>query len=60
VSEGQGPEPAVVLVERWESKATLEPQIRSESYRRSLGAIELAGGPPEVRVDVVSASEGKE
>jgi quinol monooxygenase YgiN len=56
----QGQEPAVVLVERWESKATLEAHIRSEIYRRILGAIELAGGPPEVSFEVVSASEGME
>jgi quinol monooxygenase YgiN len=60
IYEEQGLEPAVVLVERWESKATLEAHIRSESYRRILGAIELAGGPPEVSFDVVSASEGME
>jgi quinol monooxygenase YgiN len=54
----QGQEPAVVLVERWESRAALETHIRSEAYRRILGAIELAGGPPEVNFDVVSASEG--
>jgi quinol monooxygenase YgiN len=54
----QGQEPAVVLVERWESRAALEAHIRSEAYRRILGAIELAGGPPEVNFDVVSATEG--
>ena len=56
----QGQEPAVVLVERWESKATLEAHIRSEVYRRILSAIELAGGPPEMTFDVVSSSEGME
>jgi len=60
IYEEQGQDPAVVLVERWESKATLEAHIRSEAYRRILGAIELAGGPPEVSFDVVSASEGME
>lgn len=60
IYEEQGPEPAVVLVERWESKAALESHIRSESYRRVLGAIELSGGPPEVSFDVVSYSEGME
>lgn len=56
----QGQEPAVVLIERWESKATLEAHIRSDVYRRILGAIELAGGPPEMSFEVVSASEGME
>jgi quinol monooxygenase YgiN len=60
IYEDQGQEPAVVLLERWESKATLESHIRSEAYRRILGAIELASGPPEMTFDVVSASEGME
>ncbi len=60
IYDEQGQDPAVVLVERWESKATLEAHIRSDLYRRILGAIELAGGPPEVRFDLVSASEGME
>lgn len=55
-----GQDPAVVLVERWASKAALESHIRSNSYRRVLCAIELAGGPPEVSFDVVSATEGME
>jgi quinol monooxygenase YgiN len=55
-----GYDPAVVLVERWASKAALESHIRSKSYRRVLCAIELAGGPPEVSFDVVSATEGME
>jgi quinol monooxygenase YgiN len=58
IYEEQGPEPAVVLVERWESQAALEAHLRSETYRRILGAIELSGGPPEVCFDYVSSSEG--
>jgi quinol monooxygenase YgiN len=58
IYEEQGPEQAVVLVERWESQAALEAHLRSETYRRILGAIELSGGPPEVRFDYVSASAG--
>lgn len=60
IYEDQGEEPAVILVERWESKAALESHIRSESYRSVLGAVELAGGPPEISFEVVSASEGME
>ena len=60
VYEEQGPEQAVVLVEMWDSQAALETHIRSEAYRRVLGAIELSGGPPEVRFDHVSATEGME
>jgi len=51
---------AVVLVERWESAFALEAHIRSEAYRRILGAIELCGHPPEVYFDHVSVTEGIE
>jgi quinol monooxygenase YgiN len=60
VYEEQSPEEAAVLVERWNSEAALEEHIRSESYRRILGAIELAGGPPDLRFEHVSASAGME
>jgi quinol monooxygenase YgiN len=60
IYEEQSPEEAVVLVERWDSAAALEAHIRSEAYRRILGAIELAGGPPDLRFEHVSASEGME
>ena len=58
IYEEQGPEAAVVLVERWDSQAALEAHLRSETYRRILGAIELSGGPPEICFDYVSGSEG--
>ena len=60
IYEEQGPEQALVLVEMWETQTALETHIRSEAYRRLLGAIELSGGPPEVRFDHVSATEGME
>jgi quinol monooxygenase YgiN len=60
IYEEQGPEQAVVLVEMWECQAALETHIRSEAYRRVLGALELSGAPPQVRFDHVSASEGME
>ena len=60
IYDEQGQEPAVVLVERWESKTALETHIRSDIYRRILGAIELAGGPPQMSFEVVSAGEGME
>ena len=60
IYEEEDPEPAVVLVERWESEAALEEHIRSEAYRRILGAIERSGSPPEVCFDFVSASKGME
>ena len=44
IYEEPGPAGAIVLVERWESQAALEAHLRSEDYRRILGAIELSGG----------------
>ena len=60
IYEEQGPEPAIVLVERWESDAALTTHIRSEAYRRILGACELSGSPPEFRFDQVSGTQGIE
>jgi len=60
IYEEQGPEAAVVLLERWESQAALETHLRSETYRRILGAIELSGDRPDIRFEHVSVSEGIE
>ncbi len=60
IYEEQGPEPAVVFVERWKTDAALEAHLRSDMYRRILGAIELSSGKPEIRFEHVSASEGME
>jgi quinol monooxygenase YgiN len=60
ILEEMGPEPAIVLFERWESGDALEEHLRSESCRRVLGAVDLAGGRPETRFEHVSASEGFE
>ena len=60
IYEEQGPEPAVVLIESWETREALERHLRSEAYRLILGAIELSNGQPEVRFDHVSATEGME
>ena len=60
IYEEQSPDSALLMVERWDSEEALETHIRSDAYRRILKAIELGGGPPEVRFDKVSASEGIE
>jgi quinol monooxygenase YgiN len=60
IYEEQSPDEAVVLIERWESEAALEAHVRSEAFRRVLGAIELSDHPPEIWFDHVSASEGME
>ena len=49
-----------MLVERWESQSALEAHLRSEAYRRVLGAVELSGSAPEVSFDYVSATDGIE
>jgi quinol monooxygenase YgiN len=56
----QGPESAVLLIERWETEGALEAHLRSEIYRSILGAIELSGECPEIRFEHVSASQGME
>ena len=58
IYEEEGPDPAVVLVERWESQQELATHLRSETYRRILGAIELSGGAPEISFESVVAAEG--
>jgi quinol monooxygenase YgiN len=60
IYEEEGPEAAIVLLEQWESKAALEAHLRSDAYRRILGALELSSAPPEVRFDSVTESEGME
>jgi quinol monooxygenase YgiN len=60
IYDEQGAEPAVVFVERWESDAALETHLRSELYRRILGAIELSGDRPDIRFERVSTTEGIE
>jgi len=60
VYEEDGPDHAILLIERWTSRSALEAHLRSENYRRILGALELSGSPPEVRFDHVSSSEGLE
>jgi quinol monooxygenase YgiN len=60
ILEEQGAKHAILLLERWESDAALTAHIRSEAYRRILGACELSGAPPEFRFDVVSTTQGIE
>jgi quinol monooxygenase YgiN len=60
IYEEEGPELAIVFVERWAAQADLEAHLRSDMYRRILGAIELSGCPPDVRFEQVTTSEGIE
>ena len=56
----QGPESAVLLIERWETDDALEAHLRSEIYRSILCAIELSGERPEIRFEHVSDGAGME
>ena len=47
VFDEQGPEPAVVLLERWETTEAFEHHLRSEAYRRVIAAVELSGAQPD-------------
>lgn len=60
VYEEQSPDAAVVFIERWESRETLDVHLRSEMYRRILSALELSSEAPEIRFEHVMASEGLE
>lgn len=60
ILQEQEPEAAIVLVERWDSSAALMKHLRSDHYRRILGACELSGSPPEFRFDTVSGTQGIE
>lgn len=60
IYEEQGPEHAIVFVERWISDAALETHVRSEVYLRVLTAMELGCGSPTIRFEHVSFSEGME
>jgi quinol monooxygenase YgiN len=60
IYEEDGPDGAIVLVERWASQPALEAHLLSENYRRILGALELSSSPPQVRFDHVSDSDGLE
>lgn len=60
IYEESGPEQSLIVLERWTDHEALEEHIRSEAYRRILGAIELSSGPPEVYFERVVESEGME
>jgi quinol monooxygenase YgiN len=60
IYDEQGPEQAVVLVERFDSDEALQAHLRSEMYGRVLGALELSAGRPDIRFEYVSASAGME
>jgi len=60
IFDEKGPEPAILLFERWGTEEALEAHLRSDLYRRILGAIELSGDRPDIRFERVTGSEGIE
>jgi len=60
VLEENGPDGAIVVLERWDSDASLTRHLRSGAYRRILAACELSGATPEFRFDQIAGSEGIE
>jgi quinol monooxygenase YgiN len=53
-------ESTIVFVEQWIGDEALEAHLRSDSYKRVLGAIELSAKPPVISFERVSATEGIE
>jgi quinol monooxygenase YgiN len=60
IYEERNREHAVVLVQRWRSRGSLDTHLRSEMFRRILSAVELSIAPPEISFEHVSSSEGIE
>jgi len=51
---------AILFVEEWESRESLDRHIKSESYRIILSLLELSGEPPKIKINTVSKMEGLE
>lgn len=51
---------AILFVEEWESRESLDRHIKSESYRIILSLLELSGEPPKIKINTVSKTEGLE
>lgn len=60
IFEEPGSEPAIVLLERWETKEAFEGHLKSEAYRRVIAAVELSGSKPNVTFEHVESVEGLE
>ena len=58
IYEEDAAESAVVLVERWTCREELDAHLRSDIFKRVIAAIELSAGPPDIRFEHVSATEG--
>ena len=50
----------LILLEKWDSKETLERHIRSDEFRKVIAAIETASEPPEIDFYKIASTEGME
>ena len=53
-------ERALLLEEMWTSEKDLERHLRSDKYQKVLLVVEMAGEPPEIRIDTIAQSSGVE
>ena len=51
---------AVLYVERWKSRKSLEQHIKSDPYRIILSLMELSDEKPEIQLNTISKTEGLE
>ncbi len=51
---------AILFVEEWESRESLDHHIKAEPYRILLSLMELSVEPPEIKLNTISKTEGLE
>ena len=51
---------AILFVEEWESRESLDKHIKSDSYRVILSLMELSTENPEFKLNTISETEGLE
>ena len=47
-------------MEEWDSRATLDEHIKSDTYRIVLSMMELSNYPPDIKLNIVSKTERME
>ncbi len=50
----------ILLIEEWESQASLDASLRSENFRGVLAAIEESREPPRIQFDTIATRSGIE
>ena len=51
---------AVLFVEEWESRASLDEHLKSDSFRIVLSLMELSENAPEIKINTIAKTEGIE